>query len=428
MDSRRQQRQERFFLDLLARDEQNKYCADCGQKGTGWASWNIGVFLCIKCASVHRKMGPHISKVKSTKLDTWTDEQLEWIAARGNTKMNRFYNPDQGAHPFPSGAHGAGYANIVIKAGTSPDAAIEQHIRDKYERKLFVANAQVKHALAQEQQLLLEKAANANPHALELGKLEEMGFRNQAECLHALKAHQGSLTAAVEHLLKRPAGVQAAEPLKRDPLLDQLQRMGFADEALNRSTLERTGGKLGEAVELLVSLRNKTETKDGLIAATKDGLIAATEPKRENGWDADAFEFNEFVSPSGKQPSEAKPISKSEIMSLFEDINPVVPKSTVDSVESKSHTNEPVEESSTVTTKREADPNTSKESVETKSNYFHASDEFGSFSSALPPSNSTLNEHLYDKRKGSETSLDAPSNTPVDRLNDLFTGTNPWAT
>ena len=41
-----------------------------------WASWNIGVFICIRCAGFHRNLGVHISKVKSVNLDSWTAEQL----------------------------------------------------------------------------------------------------------------------------------------------------------------------------------------------------------------------------------------------------------------------------------------------------------------------------------------------------------------
>ena len=47
--------------------------------GTRWASWNIGIFLCIRCGGLHRSLGTHISKVKSVTLDKWTDEQVEVI-------------------------------------------------------------------------------------------------------------------------------------------------------------------------------------------------------------------------------------------------------------------------------------------------------------------------------------------------------------
>lgn len=45
--------------------------------GPRWASWNLGVFLCIRCAGIHRNLGVHISRVKSVNLDSWTPEQME---------------------------------------------------------------------------------------------------------------------------------------------------------------------------------------------------------------------------------------------------------------------------------------------------------------------------------------------------------------
>lgn len=52
------------FLQELLREEENKYCADCEAKQPRWASWNLGVFLCIRCAGLHRNLGVHISKVR----------------------------------------------------------------------------------------------------------------------------------------------------------------------------------------------------------------------------------------------------------------------------------------------------------------------------------------------------------------------------
>lgn len=45
--------------------------------GPRWASWNLGVFICIRCAGIHRNLGVHISRVKSVNLDQWTPEQIQ---------------------------------------------------------------------------------------------------------------------------------------------------------------------------------------------------------------------------------------------------------------------------------------------------------------------------------------------------------------
>ena len=45
----------------------NKQCADCtgggGAARASWASINTGVFICMRCAGIHRGLGVHVSKV-----------------------------------------------------------------------------------------------------------------------------------------------------------------------------------------------------------------------------------------------------------------------------------------------------------------------------------------------------------------------------
>lgn len=39
-----------------------------------WASYKFGVFVCLTCSGVHRSL---TGRVKSIKLDNWTDEEVE---------------------------------------------------------------------------------------------------------------------------------------------------------------------------------------------------------------------------------------------------------------------------------------------------------------------------------------------------------------
>ena len=37
---------------------------------------NNGVFLCLKCAGIHRGFGMSVSLIRSLQEDTWTEKQL----------------------------------------------------------------------------------------------------------------------------------------------------------------------------------------------------------------------------------------------------------------------------------------------------------------------------------------------------------------
>ncbi|XP_023654192.1 stromal membrane-associated protein 1-like isoform X4 [Paramormyrops kingsleyae] len=113
--------QHQAILSKMLREEDNKYCADCEAKGPRWASWNLGVFICIRCAGIHRNLGVHISRVKSVNLDQWTPEQIQSVQDMGNSKARRLYEatlPESFRRP-------------------QTDQAVEFFIRDKYERKKY---------------------------------------------------------------------------------------------------------------------------------------------------------------------------------------------------------------------------------------------------------------------------------------------------
>ncbi|KIL62209.1 hypothetical protein M378DRAFT_187406 [Amanita muscaria Koide BX008] len=110
------ERHARSLRELVKRPE-NKVCADCKRNDPRWASWNIGVFLCIRCSGIHRGMGTHISKIKSVDLDIWTPEQMESIQKWGNRRANLYWE-----------AH--------LKLGhVPPEHKMESFIRSKYESR-----------------------------------------------------------------------------------------------------------------------------------------------------------------------------------------------------------------------------------------------------------------------------------------------------
>eukprot|EP00301_Raphidiophrys_heterophryoidea_P020521 c5187_g1_i1.p1 GENE.c5187_g1_i1~~c5187_g1_i1.p1 ORF type:complete len:401 (+),score=64.58 c5187_g1_i1:32-1204(+) len=83
---------------------ENSFCADCSAPNPEWGIVNIGCFVCIQCAGVHRSLGTHISSVRSCTLDTWTQEQIDFMASHGNEDTNaeyEFFVPQSILKPSP---------------------------------------------------------------------------------------------------------------------------------------------------------------------------------------------------------------------------------------------------------------------------------------------------------------------------------------
>lgn len=102
----------------------NTRCADCGANDPEWVSINLGAFICVHCCGVHRHLGTHISRIKSLKLDDWTDSAVDKMETRGNHVVNAIY-----CHSVPP-------AWRRITDG-DPAYVREEWIRAKYERKEF---------------------------------------------------------------------------------------------------------------------------------------------------------------------------------------------------------------------------------------------------------------------------------------------------
>ncbi|KAJ5811887.1 hypothetical protein N7474_008188 [Penicillium riverlandense] len=122
ISKRQQQRNEKALAELLRVVPGNDRCADCGAATPGWASWNMGIFLCMRCAALHRKLGTHISKVKSLTMDTWTSEQVDNMKSNGNILANKIYNPRNVKPSIPADVDEA-------------DACMERFIRQKYQHR-----------------------------------------------------------------------------------------------------------------------------------------------------------------------------------------------------------------------------------------------------------------------------------------------------
>ncbi|GBG28086.1 Arf-GAP with GTPase, ANK repeat and PH domain-containing protein 2 [Hondaea fermentalgiana] len=119
-------------VKALLKQTDNKHCADCPIKSPTWASINLGVFLCLECAGIHRNLGVHISKVRSTELDTWQQEWYEVMKKIGNKKANKYWEAklpkDFSGRPTQAEAEALTYK-------------LKKFITDKYEKKLWVPSS-----------------------------------------------------------------------------------------------------------------------------------------------------------------------------------------------------------------------------------------------------------------------------------------------
>ncbi|XP_029457909.1 arf-GAP with Rho-GAP domain, ANK repeat and PH domain-containing protein 1 isoform X3 [Rhinatrema bivittatum] len=73
--------------------ESNRICADCCSPKPDWASVNLCVVFCKRCAGEHRSLGPNISKVRSLKMDrkVWTEDLIQLFQRFGNAVGNQFW-------------------------------------------------------------------------------------------------------------------------------------------------------------------------------------------------------------------------------------------------------------------------------------------------------------------------------------------------
>ncbi|KAI6235459.1 CBR-CNT-2 protein [Aphelenchoides besseyi] len=102
----------------------NEECADCGNTTPVWAAYNHGITICIECSGVHRKLGTHVSKVRSLELDQWPHEYIDIMKLIGNRKANAVWEKTLPAH-----------LKIESNASTSDRT---NFIENKYVRKAYV--------------------------------------------------------------------------------------------------------------------------------------------------------------------------------------------------------------------------------------------------------------------------------------------------
>lgn len=79
-------------LDLLNKPE-NQLCADCKCNNPRYVSMQYGIFICERCASIHRTElnEEYFSEIKSVDDSKWNQKEAELLEQVGNSVSNNYY-------------------------------------------------------------------------------------------------------------------------------------------------------------------------------------------------------------------------------------------------------------------------------------------------------------------------------------------------
>jgi stromal membrane-associated protein len=251
------------ILSELLKQEDNKYCVDCDAKGPRWASWNLGVFLCIRCAGIHRNLGVHVSRVKSVNLDTWTPEQIAVVQEIGNGRARAMYEanlPDNFRRP-------------------QTDSALEALIRAKYEQKKYVAKDWALHQ--QTAAMSTSSVSDASKKDKRRTKSSLGDHLSEPRSLSSVKNMSDSRLAS--HMTERRDSSEPPGPAKRDTTPDGQRRAkdksaGAATAPRGRTPERKTANDLLPHFELISLASPDPQAKTVQHSPNDFGSFIGAEP------------------------------------------------------------------------------------------------------------------------------------------------------
>ncbi|KAK7542521.1 GTPase activating protein for Arf [Phyllosticta citribraziliensis] len=331
LNKRQQARNERALQDLIKSIPGNDRCADCGARNPGWASWSLGIFLCMRCATLHRKLGTHISKVKSLSMDSWSNDQVESMKRTGNVASNLLYNP------------GNVKPNIPIDVD-EVDGAMERFLRQKYEHKSLGESRPTTRQNTGSTSSIEDRPPPLPPKP---GNRFGFGLRASSSTFPTSRSdpvspprspglHFNNSSPPRVNKASRVFGhnIGSASADSFEAKLSALRDMGFPDERRNATVLKGLNGNVEKSVETLIRLGEGARSPSGVQtpASTQsdnvNGLsIGRTRPSTTQS--SNPFDRLDMVPPSSQHlaplQTQATGVSQASYASAPNSYNPFLP-------------------------------------------------------------------------------------------------------
>ncbi|KAL7441242.1 hypothetical protein ACHAXH_009141 [Discostella pseudostelligera] len=295
---------------LMLRPE-NQVCSDCPERQPRWASLivpppgappgtlHMGAFCCLECSGSHRRLGVHISFVRSVNLDQWKEKEVLAMENGGNHKVNAIFE-----------AH----LNVPKPTNSASGPVRERFIRDKYERRKFYDPNAFARVSQMESQREEEEVVSGVQRRLANSRAPSDAARRRVE----ERATRNGTSARV---VKAPT-VPASSPPPPAPVVDLLDFGDFdspeAASAVQASVVTSTATTNGvantapAAPSTVPAPTNKEPAEVDLFANMSIG---------NNNLSSSAGVSNEMMHPQQPvqppPPAEPKKMTTDDILSMF---------------------------------------------------------------------------------------------------------------